>query len=714
MKKLALISFVGAILVCGGAALALPAGEGVQKQGARAAAAGHASPGMNGLRVSEKRAITHEDVWLMKRVSGVEVSADGKWIVFLVTEPNYDPAKQVADLWLVPSDGSAPARRLTHTKAPETGAAWSPDGTRLAFATKREGDEAAQVYVLPLAGGEAQRVTDVAGGAANPKWRPDGKALLFESSYDPIAEERKQRKNTARVYDAMPVRYWNTWLDEKRPHIFVQELAEGAKPVDVLKGSKLAESAGFAGIAEEAGASTTLEPMWAPDGKSIVFAAYWNRNEMMAVESETAVYTVAATGGEPQQLTPKGQSYSRPKFPLHGDGLFALQSRRAIPGGRLYSLTRLVRLGWPGAGQPTVLTEAWDRSVGSYSLAEDGKTVYIAAEDDGFNQLFRMEATGGKVERLFAVERGSYGAVQPVAGGLIAQYQTAVEPAEIVRLSASGAGHTMLTNFNAETVAQIDAPEPVTFWFTAKDGRRIHNIMFLPPNFDAAKKYPLLVFPHGGPNGMSTDAFSGRWNSYLLASPGYVVLETNYKGSTGFGEKFADDIEKDVLRGPSEEILEAVREAVRRYPYIDEHRQAAAGASYGGYLMNWFNGHTNQFKCIVTHAGAINNESQYGVNDGGIDRELRMGGPIWEKGGQWLDQSPVRYSGAFQTPTLITQGELDYRVPINESITTFKILQRRGVPSRLVVFPDEGHWISKGENSRKHMQEVLGWLAKYL
>ncbi len=663
---------------------------------------------------AQKRPITHEDIWQMKRVSDVAVSPDGKSIVFLLTEPNYDPAKQVADLWVVAADGSAPPRRLTYARKPESSPVWSPDGTRIAFVTRREGDEAGQVYVLPMNGGEARRVTDLSGGAANPQWRPDGKAILFESSFDPIAAERKERKSTARVYDAMPVRFWNVWFDEKKPHIFVQELAEGSKPVDVLKGTKLAESGGFAGLAEDVGSSTTLHSVWAPDGKSIVFAAYWNRNEMMTREIEAALYSVPVGGGEPQQITPKGASYFRPVFPVHGQGLFALQTRRAVPGERLYSLTRLVRLDWPSAGQPAVLTEGWDRSVGSYSISDDGKTIYIAAEDDGFNQLFRVAAGGGKVERLFAVERGSYSGVHPAEGGLIALYQTAVEPAEIVRLEGGAAPHKMLTNFNAETVAQIDSPPPIHFWFTAKDGRRIHNIMFLPPKFDAGKHYPLLIFPHGGPNGMSTDAFSSRWNNYLLASPGYVVLETDYMGSTGFGEKFADDVEKDVLRGPAQEILEAITEAVHRYPYIDEHRQAAAGASYGGYLMNWFNGHTSQFKCIVTHAGAINNESQYGVNDGGFDREQRMGGPIWEKGGQWMDQSPIRYAGAFRTPTLVTQGELDYRVPINESMTTFKLLQRLGVPSRLVVFPDEGHWILKGENSRKHMQEVLGWLEKYL
>jgi dipeptidyl aminopeptidase/acylaminoacyl peptidase len=340
--------------------------------------------------------------------------------------------------------------------------------------------------------------------------------------------------------------------------------------------------------------------------------------------------------------------------------------------------------------------------------------VFLEAEDDGFDQLFQIPAQGGAVQRLFKVERGGYGNLRPAAGGFVASFQTSVQPSEIVRLNVASAAHSFLTNFNAARIAEIDAPDPIHFWFTAKNGKRIHNVMFLPPKFDSTKRYPLVVFPHGGPNSMSKDAFSARWNNYLLTSQGYVLLETNYTGSTGFGEKFADDIERDVLRGPAEEILQGITEAAKRYSYIDTSRQCAIGASYGGYLMNWFNGHTKQFKCIVAHAGAINNESQYGVNDGGIDRELRMGGPIWENGGQWMDQSPIRYSGAFQTPTLITQGELDFRVPVNESMTTFKILQRRKIPSRLVVFPDEGHWILKGENSRLHMKEVLGWLQKYL
>jgi dipeptidyl aminopeptidase/acylaminoacyl peptidase len=663
--------------------------------------------------IAQKRAITHEDVWLMKRAGEPVVSPDGRQVVFQLTEPDYDPAKQTSDLWIVPADGSAPARRLTATRAAESGPVWSPDGGRLAFSTRREGDEAPQIYVLPLNGGEAQRITSMAGGASTPQWRPDGKAILFESDFDPIANERKERKSSARVFDAMPVRYWNAWLDEKKPHLYTVALEGDRKPVDLLNGTQLAVSEGFAGLFGSTGGQS-LQAVWAPDGQSVVFAALVNRSEMMAAATESLLFTVPAAGGECKALTGRGVSYSRPKFSPTGDRLFAIEERSPAAGGRLYSLARLASINWPQAGAPKVLTGSWDRSVAGFSITNDGSTVYIEAEDDGFDQIFRMAAGGGAVERLFAVKRGGYAAARPAQGGVVALYQTSAQPPEVVRVNAAAGTHSELTRFNAERTAQLDTPEPIHFWFTAKNGKRVHNIMFLPPRFDSARRHPLLIFPHGGPNSMSKDAFSVRWNNYLLASPGYVVLETNYTGSTGFGEKFADDIERDVLKGPAEEILEGIAEAIKRYPYIDGSRQAAAGASYGGYLMNWFNGHTNQFKCLVNHAGAINNESQYGVNDGGIERELRMGGPIWEKNGQWNEQSPIRYAGSFQTPTLITQGELDYRVPVNESITTFKILQRRKVPSRLVVFPDEGHWVLKGENSRLHMQEVMGWLKKYL
>jgi len=659
---------------------------------------------------AQRRTITHEDVYTMTRTGDPKASPDGRWIVFTLNEPNYDPTKAVSDLWIVASDGSAPPRRLTSTRASESGVDWAQDSRRIAFSSRREGDEVEQVYVLAIDGGEAQRITTVPTGATNPKWRRDGKAILFESMIK--APRQTPEKSTARVFDTLPIRFWNTWTDGSKPHIFVQPI-EAGPPIDVLAGTKLVASAGFDAPYVGSGADRSLQAQWAPDGQDIVFVAMVNKTSMMSEEVESHLFRVKAAGGEAVQMTAKGESYDRPLFSPDGKTL-AVQRSRTSGGTKLYSLTRLARFEWP-SGKMAPLADEFDRSVGDYAFTSDSTAIVFAAEDGGFTQLFRMPVAGGAPKRLLEVQAGNYSS--PVYAGqmLIAVYGSSTQPNEIARVDLARGTHTLLTSFNRERLAPLDLPAPEHFWFTAKNGKRIHSVIFFPPQLDKSRKYPLIVNPHGGPNSMSSDAFSVRWNYHLLTAPGYVLIATNYTGSTGFGETFANDIERDVLRGPAQEILEAADEAMRRYPFIDRTRQAAIGASYGGYLMNWFNGHTNQFRALVIHAGASNNESQYGVNDGGLGRELRMGAPVWETGkGQWIDQSPFRYAANWKTPSLITQGEIDFRVPLNESLTTFKILQRQKVPSRLVTFPDEGHWILKGENGRHHMQEVMAWLKKYL
>ena len=655
-----------------------------------------------------KRPITHEDVYLMTRTSRPVVSPDGKWIVYNVAEPSYDPAKAASDLWIVAPDGRSGPRRLTSTREGEGGAAWSPDSTQIAFAARREGDSVDQIYVVDAAGGTPKRITAMTTSAANPRWRPDGKALLFESS---IKAAAAADKSTARAFDAMPIRIWNAWLDGSGPHLFVQPI-DGGAAVDWLAGTKLAAMRGFDGVSAGDGATRTLQAAWAPDGQEIVFAAATNRDRMMREIVETALYRVKQ-GEEPRAFTPAGARFTEPAFSRDGRTLVAKQEK-SPGGGRLYTLTRLAAFAWPSPAAPRALTDSLDRGVGSFSITPDSAAVVFDAQDSGFTQLYRVPLASGAPARLFDVKEGNYGSPSYAGGTLIATYVASTQPTEIVRVDPSAGTHALLTDSNRAVLDAIEMPKPEHFWFTAKNGKRIHNVVYFPPDLDRSKKYPLLVMPHGGPNSMDSDNFSTRWNAHLLTAPGYVLVLTNYTGSTGFGERFADDIERDVLRGPALEVLEGAQEAIRRYPFIDASRQAALGASYGGYLMNWFNGHTSQFRCLVIHAGASNNESQYGVNDGGLERELRMGGPVWEGKSQWQDQSPFRYAAKWKTPALITQGELDFRVPINESITTFKILQRQNVPSRLLVFPDEGHWILKGENSRRHINEIHAWLAKYL
>jgi dipeptidyl aminopeptidase/acylaminoacyl peptidase len=668
---------------------------------------------------AQKRVISHEDVWLMHRVGDPVLSPDGKHAVFSVTEPSYDSDATVSDLWIVPTDGSAKPRRLTGSKGAESRAVFSPDGRSLAFTAKRDGDEADQVYLLPLDGGEARRITSLPSGASSPQFRPDGKAILFQTmiwsgarsveEHVQRADREKKRKDTARAYDTFPVRFWNFYLDGREPAIVVQEL-DAAPPA-------LISIAPLRGSFNPTGGGESVNPVWTPDGTGVVFQATANRDRAMYEETETSLYLVPASGGSPRRLTPEGASFTSPRFSPDGRSLYALESRSSTAK-QIYFVTRLARIAAPDWKTVSIVTTGWagwDRSVGGFTVSPDGRSLYIEAEDDGTVKVFRIPSEGGAPEVVYTPQSGGLSALEAAADVIVAKHSAAIDPGQIVRLNPASKSFTPLTELNKARLAELQLPAPEHFWFTAKNGKRIHSVLVPPPSIEAGKKYPILVNPHGGPNSMSADAFSLRWNYHLLTSPGYYLLMTNYTGSTGFGEKFTDDIERDVLRGPALEILEAVEEAAKKHPQIDTSRQAAVGASYGGYLMNWFNSTTTQFKCLVNHAGAVNNESQYGVNDGGLGRELRMGAPIWETGkGQWFDQSPIRYSNVWKTPMLITQGELDYRVPLSESMTTFKLLQRLKVPTRLILFPDEGHWILKGPNSRRHMEEVLTWLKTYL
>jgi dipeptidyl aminopeptidase/acylaminoacyl peptidase len=671
-----------------------------------------------------KKPISHEALWMMKRVGTPVVSPDGKWVVFSVVEPSYETDKAVSDLWLVPADGHEPARRITHTKAAEDDVAWSPDSGSLAFATKREGDEVSQIYILSLAaGGEARRLTDISTGATNPKWRPDGKAILFESSVYPdaaddeankkVAAERKARKYNVRVYEHFPIRYWNQWLDERQPTLMVQSTDPGSTAKDILSASALARTSGFAGSETET--SVTLAPLWSPDGREVVFNATIERWNAAFDHVRYHLYRTAADGGaEPKIVCPVPGDYEELRFSADGKALFF----RYFPqDSEIYHLGQLSKVAWPAGGDMSTVTRDFDRLTVHYALTSDAKLAYLLVQDGAKENLYRVSTVGGKPELVVEPAVGGYTALaipekaKPV---LIAAYGSSVNPTELVRIDTARRTHLNLTEVDTAAAAAIDWQPPQHFFFTSAKGRSIHNMIVLPPAFDAGKKYPLLVLIHGGAANNNPDQIGLRWNYHLLAAPGYVILMTDYTGSTGFGEKFAQSIKLDPLKTPGDEINQAVDEALKRYAFIDGTRACAAGASYGGHLANWIEATTTRYKCIVSHAGEVDLATQWGISDGIYGREITNGGPPWGGSPIWREQSPITYAANWKTPMLLSIGERDYRVPLGNTLENWSALQRMHVPSRLLVWPDAWHWITKPEDSRHFYEEVHRWLATYL
>lgn len=677
---------------------------------------------------ADKRIPTHEDIWLMKRVGAPQVSPDGRWLVVSVVEPSYDDNAQLSDLWLIDTTARNSSRRLTSTRRPEIGVVWSPDSRRIVFSAQRDNDDVWQLYSLDLAAaGEAQRLTNLSGGARAAVFSHDGRQLAFVSLMYPgttddasnkaAIEAHRERKSNARIYDGFPIRNWDHWLDERQVRIFVQALdADGLSqgpPRDLLLGTKLLANPGFAGRLTDTGEEMEIE--FTPDNQAIVFVATINRDRAAHAFTNAELFLQEVNGGEPRAITQGTASWSLPHFTPDGGTLLAISEEQ---GPMVYNSQRLAALSWPNPGKPRIVTGGIDRAVSSYAVAPNSRAVFFTAEDSGNEKLYSVDIGGGRVQPLFGVGKGSItNLVIPERAGklmLFGNWESASSPGEVALFAPQNGKALMLTRFNAARTAQLDLPDIENFWFTSSRGKRIHSYLVRPPGFDPAKKYPLFVVIHGGPHGMWRDQFFVRWNYHLLAAPGYVLLLTNYSGSTGFGEKFAQSIQGDPLKGPADEINEAADAAIRQFGFIDGSRQCAGGASYGGHLSNWLQASTTRYKCLTSHAGLVNLESQWGTSDTIYSREVNLGGPPWEQASVWSEQNPIRYAAKFRTPVLVTVGENDFRVPLNNSLEYWSALKRMQVPSRLIVFPDENHWVQKGEDSKLFYAEVAAWLNRWL
>jgi dipeptidyl aminopeptidase/acylaminoacyl peptidase len=659
---------------------------------------------------AERRPITVEDLWAIQRVGAPAVSPDGRQVAFGVSVYDMDENRGNGDLWLVPVAGGAP-RRLTTNKAGDSSPDWSPDGRRIAFVSKREGDTAAQLYVIPVDGGEPERLTDLPLGVDSPRFFPDGRRIAFVShviagSEAPDAlkkavEAREKAKVKARITESRLFRFWDRWLtDQEFPHLFVIDL-ETKKVTDLLPGSKLLF--GF----QDGSTSYDISP----DGVTIAFTA--NATEAPYATLNSDVFTVPSVGGEVKNLTGKNPADDgNPVWSPDGRSLAYTLDQKA-DGWPDWSRLALLDV---ATGQTRVLTEAFGTGATDHTFTRDGGTLLFHSEVRARKNLYAVPVTGGAPKLLRA--GGSTSGAQPAADGQVVFLESSLrQPAELAVVPLAGrisarTPHRWLTDVNEALLARLSLGEVEDATFKGAGDDDVQMFLVYPPGFDRAKKYPLVHMIHGGPVGTFGDEFGFRWNPHMFASPGYVVALVNFHGSSSFGQPWVESILGAHPDKPFTDIMKATDALIAR-GFVDETRMAATGGSYGGFMVNWILGHTDRFKALVSHAGVYSLLGQ-SASDSYFGRHHSYGGYPFTNLENIERWSPNRFAANFKTPTLVTHGERDYRVPVTQGLELYGVLKTKGVPARLVYFPDENHWILKPQNSRLWYTEVLAWLGRWL
>ncbi len=675
---------------------------------------------------ADKRPISLDDLFKFKRVSDPQISPDGRHVIYVVTEVLFAENRTQSDLWLADTTGGN-VRALTSTPKNERHPRWSPDGKWIAFESNRAGSDY-QVFVLPIDGGEARQVTTLSTGATSPVWSTQGDQIAFvsevfpEFSEKPFAEADKLNKEKlaareaskvqARIVTQLLYRHWDSWVEGKRQHVFVVPVKDGAatgEPRNVTPGEN-------DGVPTSDTFSAGDEFTFSPDGKSLAFTAPTLPTREQAWSTNHDIWLVDLATLQRKRLTTAPGAEGYPRFSPDGKTLaYRAQERSGFEAER-WEL-KVLDL---ATGQSRRLTPKWDRSAEAFVWAPDGKKLYFTAQDAGVEPVWALDvATGGAASEPTRVtnDGGVFGSLSVTAdGGVLAfTHAKATQPPEVAALnlvgSADVAAPRALSQANSAQLAglELNALESVTV--AGAGGTPVQMWLLKPPGFDPAKKYPLVFWVHGGPQGAWMDAWSTRWNPQIWAAQGYVIALPNPRGSTGFGQKFTDEISKD-WGGKVFTDLMACMDWLEKQPFIDAKRAAAAGASYGGYMMNWFQGHTDRFRTLITHCGVYNFASMYGTTE-------EVWFDEWEHGIPWETPdydtfSPHKYAANFKTPNLIIHNDRDFRVPLNQGMELFTTLQRRGVPSKLIMFPDEGHWVLKPQNSELWHKEVFAWLTEYL
>ncbi len=661
---------------------------------------------------ADKRPITPQDLWAFKRVGSPGLSPDGRAAVFTVQEWSIDKNSSTTSLWWI-EVASGAQRRLTTAHAADGSPTWSPDGSRLAFVSKRPDDEVTSLYVMRLDGGEPEKIIELPYGISSPKWMPDGKGIIVATTVIPelagdmnkgqlnlMKKEIKRRRDskvTAKVTENRQYRFFDHYLTDNLANRLLLVNVETKEFKDLTpKSAQLFSNSG------------DISYDIAPDGKHVALVMN-STPPPFRDESNADIYLVPADGsGALKNLTSDNKATDgSPVFAPDGKSFVYGRTETTIHNGES---TRLWRHDF-ATGKNTILTKALDYSFGDFEFSSDGKTLWAIAEDKGMVPVFRMNADG---TGLTAVQKDGSASSLAVSGGTVVFLNaTSSRPNELFAVGAAGGAPRQLTHFSDELLAQLDLGKVESYWFTGANNEQIHGWLILPPGYDAKKKYPLMQLMHGGPHTMNQDNWSYRWNSHVFAAPGYIVTWADRHGSTGFGEKFAMSILNQWGDMPFEDIMKSTDYLLKRFPNIDPQRLAAAGGSYGGYMAAWVLGHTDRFKAIIDHAGVNDSYAQYATDVPHGFTQV-MGGTPWGDVAGMQKENPVFYAKNFKTPTMIIHGEMDYRVPYGNGLELYGILQAMGVPARLVIFPNENHWVLSPQNAVYWHYEMQDWLARYI
>jgi dipeptidyl aminopeptidase/acylaminoacyl peptidase len=662
------------------------------------------------LVVAQERRFTIDDLLKVRRVGDPQVSPKGDLVAFTITDVDKVANKSTTQIYLVPLGGGEP-RQLTNDEHSSSSPRWSPDGDKLAFVSARDGED--QIWTIDISSGALKKVTTISTAAGDPVWSPDGKWLAFASDIYPEctddacnkrrADEVAASKVKAHVATRLLYRHWKSWKEGTRSHVFVVASA-GGEAKDMTPGDYDAPPFSLGGPTDYA---------FSPDSKELVFVS--NHDKVEATSTNADVWIVPVRGGAAKNITAANHGYDgSPQY--SPDGRYIAYRSQTTPG---YESDRFrLMLYDRQTNQSKSLSELLDSWVDEFAFSPDGKTIYLEAEERGRGPIYSVSINGGPVRKLIGGE-GFNGDIHPTKDGraLVFSRSSMTRPSEIYRANADGTGVTALTKINDAFISsfKLQTAEEVT-WDGAA-GAKVAGWIVKPANFNPRRKYPLVVLIHGGPQGAWNDNWGYRWNPQIYAGDGYVAFMPNPRGSTGYGQQFLADISGDWGGKVFTDISNGVA-MMANQPYIDKNRIGAAGASYGGYMIDWIEGHNNDprftYKVLVSHDGVYNLTSMTGATEELWFTDWEFKGTPWTNKDVYERWSPHNFVQNFKTPVLIITNGLDYRVPEGEGLQFFTAVQRMGVESKLVDFPDEGHWVTKPANSAFWHNTVLDWLDKHL